>query len=99
MSLSQAQPDDNPRCYWAFTGRMPFDDEDSPFTTETVPMTRQEAETAFCRWMVDEALASDTPEEIFSWLGLTPAADPRQDLMEVVITTNAFRSTEPITLA
>ena len=80
--------------YWAITGRIPFDDEDTPFATPQ-PCSREEAVQGFKQWMVDTALGEggDLEEEsLRSRMELLEG----QDLTEGVYVISTFCSDSPI---
>lgn len=81
-----------PHRYWAITGRIPYDDEDTPFATPQ-PCTREEAVEGFKQWMVDTALSEgDDEEALRSRMELLTD----QDLTDGIYVISSFCSDSPI---
>lgn len=78
-------------CYWAITGRIPFDDEDTAFATPR-PCTEDEAVAAFRQWMLDEALGDSSEQELRDRCG-APTSQPLEDSVYI---TSSFYSDSPI---
>lgn len=77
--------------YWAITGRIPFDDEDTPFVTQ-VPCTRGEAETSFRNLLITGELKNEAEDALRERLGI----DAFTDLVDHVYIISMFRSETPI---
>jgi hypothetical protein len=78
-------------CYWAFTGRIPFDDEDTPFVVSK-PCTEADATNSFRTWMISTALQTESSEDL---VNCVEARDGAQ-LSDYVYITSVFRSDSPI---
>lgn len=79
------------KLYWAVTGRIPHDDEDTPFVTPE-PCTRVEADAQFRAWMINTALEDESETDLRQRLGI----DATTDLTDHVYVISMFRSATPI---